>query len=86
MKAIGGMIGNRRTTTEIPDNIPLGPPTYKVKMMATGGKLTKDMKEDKQKPCMATGGQPKVKKARTPAQLEATKRLVEANRKRREKK
>jgi len=40
----------------------------------------------KSEPVMAVGGEPKAKKPRTQAQLDATKKLVEANRKRREKK
>jgi len=51
----------------------------KPKMAHGGEPIAKMMK-------CAKGGEPKVKKARTEAQIEATKRLVEANRKRREKK
>jgi len=40
----------------------------------------------KQEPIMAVGGVAKAKKPRSQAQLDATKRLVEANRKKREKK
>lgn len=40
----------------------------------------------KSQPIMAVGGEPKAKKARTPAQLAATAKLVEMNRKKREKK
>jgi hypothetical protein len=96
MKAIGGMIGNRQSKLRH-DNV-VQP--VKEKKMSHGGKLTKDVLCDSKvkvdsandmakRPKFAKGGEPdkpKAKKARSQAQLDATKRLVEANRKRHAKK
>jgi hypothetical protein len=97
MKAIGGMVGNRQSKMK-EEVQPVKP--LKEKKMSHGGKLTKDVlcdskikvdsaKEMGQRPKFEVGGEPdkpKVKKARSQAQLDATKRLVEANRKRHAKK
>jgi hypothetical protein len=99
MKAIGGMIKHVGFKSEIPPRFeakPVKEPKVE-KKMATGGKLSKEMLLDThhtgegghemgKRPVFAVGGEPKPKKARSQAQIDATKRLVEANRKRREKK
>lgn len=99
VKAIGGMIGNKQS--KLKEEVqPVKP--VKEKKMAHGGKLTKEVLCDSlseggqlamaKRPKFAKGGKleeakaPKEKKARSEAQLEATKRLVEANRKRHAKK
>jgi hypothetical protein len=94
MKAIGGMVGNRQSKMK-EELQPVKP--IKEKKMAHGGKLTKDVlcdtvapakggeAEMAKRPKFAKGGEPKApkeKKPRSQAQLDATKRLVEANRKR----
>jgi len=92
MKAIGGMVGNRQSKMK-EELQPVKP--IKEKKMAHGGKLTKEVLCDSlakggeaemaKRPKFAKGGEPqapKEKKVRTQAQLDATKRLVEANRKR----
>ena len=101
MKAIGGMIGNRQSKMKEEVQPVSCVKPIKEKKMAHGGKLTKDVLLDGpangvsardmgKRPKMAVGGEakeaPKEKKARSQAQLDATKRLVEANRKRHAKK
>jgi hypothetical protein len=92
-KAIGGMLGGRSVSRPVIQPMPseepvsdrayrksnieerpkLGKPT-----MRKGGVVTKEMMKQH-----AVGGEPKMKKARSPAQIEATKKLVEANKARR---
>jgi hypothetical protein len=101
-KAVGGLLrkGVSKMESEmeydradVPKNPVLQP--VKEKKMSKGGKLTKKDLEDAgpaggehmaKRPVLAVGGNPKPKKERTKAQIEATKRLVEMNRKKREKK
>jgi hypothetical protein len=102
MKAIGGMVGNRQSKMKEVQPVKGAAVVARgsEKKMAHGGKLSKDILCDSkvkvdsandmaQRPKMAVGGEPKepkAKKARSQAQLDATKRLVEANRKRHAKK
>jgi len=72
VKAIGGLVSFGRATGSNPGPFPKLGRADPVKDQVTG-KLPK----------FAKGGEPKAKKARTPAQIEATRKLVEANRKRR---
>jgi hypothetical protein len=76
-KAVGGMIKMKDFG---PSLHPAGDREYR-KSNISEAPVQGQVQKGKQ--VMAIGG--KVKKARTPAQLEATKKLVEANRKRREK-
>jgi hypothetical protein len=70
VKAIGGLISFGKAN-KVKDQVNPGP-------FPNLGKAVKG-----ELPKFAKGGEPKPKKARTPAQLEATRKLVEANRKRR---
>ena len=75
-KAVGGMINmNRKYYAQVEGNIPTREKLTPVKKMKAYAKGEHSLSKEK-----------KPKKARTQAQIEATKRLVEANRKRREKK
>lgn len=73
VKAIGGLISFGKANKVKEGQSPVNPGPFP--------KLDKGVKGEL--PKYAKGGEPKPKKARTPAQLEATRKLVEANRKRR---
>ena len=91
-KAIGGMLGGKSVSKMIhplPSEEPAGDRAYRKlnieerpklgkPTMRKGGVVTKEMMKQH-----AVGGEPKMKKARSPAQIEATKKLVEANKARR---
>ena len=90
-KAIGGMMKGSYMKSNIEPRPKLQPVKEKKEKMGHQDVVsTKGGEELAKKPKMAKGGSPgdikKVKKARSQAQIEATKKLVEANRKRREKK
>ena len=92
-KAIGGMLGSGKSVSKIihplPSEGPAGDHDYRKSnimerpklgkpSMKKGGVLTNEMLKQH-----AVGGEPKAKKARSPAQIEATRKLVEANKARR---
>jgi len=92
-KAIGGMLGGKSVSKPViqpmPSEEPAGDRAYRKSnieerpklgkpTMRKGGVVTKEMMKQH-----AVGGEPKMKKARSPAQIEATKKLVEANKARR---